>query len=100
ASIQRDFDADVRITNRQNFALRDLTDDALRSLHARLDGIGMATPVAERVADVVACPGADTCNLGVTQSRGLADAIGEALDGAGLADVGGVRINISGCSNS
>jgi len=50
--------------------------------------------------DVVACPGADTCNLAVTQSRGLASAIGAALDEAGLAEVGGLRVNISGCTNS
>jgi sulfite reductase beta subunit-like hemoprotein len=49
---------------------------------------------------VVACPGADTCNLAVTQSRGLADAIGSALEAEGLAEVGGVRTNISGCTNS
>jgi sulfite reductase beta subunit-like hemoprotein len=60
----------------------------------------MAEPGAELARDVVACPGADTCNLAVTQSRGLADAIGTALDEAGLADVGGVRVNISGCTNS
>jgi sulfite reductase beta subunit-like hemoprotein len=48
----------------------------------------------------VACPGADTCNLAVTQSRGLAKAIGDLLEEEGLADVGGVRINISGCTNS
>ena len=60
----------------------------------------MHRPGAELVRDVVSCPGADTCNLAVTQSRGLADAIGEALEAAGLADVGGVRTNISGCTNS
>jgi sulfite reductase beta subunit-like hemoprotein len=60
----------------------------------------MAEPGAELARDVVACPGADTCNLAVTQSRGLADAIGDALDAAGLADVGGIRTNISGCTNS
>jgi sulfite reductase beta subunit-like hemoprotein len=48
----------------------------------------------------VACPGSDTCNLAVTQSRGLAADIGRALEEAGLAEVGGVRINISGCTNS
>ena len=37
------------------------------------------------VSDVVACPGADTCNLAVTQSRGLAAAIGE--DAGTLEDV-------------
>jgi sulfite reductase beta subunit-like hemoprotein len=52
------------------------------------------------VRDVVACPGADTCNLAVTQSRGLAKAIGEQLEEEGLAEVPGVRINISGCTNS
>ena len=66
----------------------------------RLDDIGMAEPGAELARDVVACPGADTCNLAVTQSRGLADDIGRALEEAGLAEVGGVRINISGCTNS
>ncbi len=60
----------------------------------------MAEPGAELARDVVACPGADTCNLAVTQSRGLAADIGRALEEAGLADVGGVRINISGCTNS
>ncbi len=50
--------------------------------------------------DVVSCPGADTCNLAVTQSRGVAAAIGDALEEAGLAEVGGVRTNISGCTNS
>ena len=60
----------------------------------------MAQPGAELARDVVACPGADTCNIAVTQSRGLAKAIGERLEEEGLAEVGGVRINISGCTNS
>ncbi len=100
AQIQRDFAAEVRITNRQNFVLRGLTDDQLPELFTRLDAIGMAEAGAELVRDVVSCPGADTCNLAVTQSRGLAADIGDALEEAGLAEVGGVRINISGCTNS
>ena len=100
ADIQRDLGVEVRITNRQNFVLRGLTDDQLTGLHERLVAIDMATPGAELSRDVVACPGADTCNLAVTQSRGLAADIDRALDEAGLAEVGGVRINISGCTNS
>jgi sulfite reductase (ferredoxin) len=100
ADIQRDFGVDIRVTNRQNFALRGLTEADLRGLHDRLAEISMADPGAELARDVVACPGADTCNLAVTQSRGLADDIGRALDDAGLAEVGGVRVNISGCTNS
>jgi sulfite reductase beta subunit-like hemoprotein len=100
ASIQRDFGAEVRVTNRQNVVFRDLREDQLPGLHQRLAAIGMAEPGAELARDVVACPGADTCNLAVTQSRGLADDIGRALEEAGLAEVGGVRVNISGCTNS
>ncbi|MGI9600601.1 MAG: nitrite/sulfite reductase [Acidimicrobiales bacterium] len=100
AQIQRDFGADVRVTNRQNLVFRGLSDDQLAALHLRLEAIGMAEPGAELVRDVVACPGADTCNLAVTQSRGLAKAISDALEAEGLAEVGGMRINISGCPNS
>jgi sulfite reductase beta subunit-like hemoprotein len=100
AQIQRDLGLEVRVTNRQNFVFRGLTENQLPTLYARLEALGMAEPGAELARDVVACPGADTCNLAVTQSRGLADAIGSALEEAGLADVGGIRVNISGCTNS
>jgi sulfite reductase (ferredoxin) len=100
ASIQRDLDLELRVTNRQNVVFRGLSEDQLDTLHERLAALNMAEPGAELARDVVSCPGADTCNLAVTQSRGLADAIGSALEEAGLADVGGVRINISGCTNS
>ena len=100
AGIQRDFNAEVRLSNRQNLVFRGLTDEQLPALYDRLEAIGMAQPGAELLRDVVACPGADTCNLAVTQSRGLARAIGERLEEEGLADVGGLRVNISGCMNS
>jgi sulfite reductase beta subunit-like hemoprotein len=100
ASIQREMGAEVRVTNRQNLVFRDLIEEQLPVLFERLFAIGMAEPGAELARDVVACPGADTCNLAVTQSRGLADAIGTARDDAGLADDGGIRVNISGCTNS
>jgi sulfite reductase beta subunit-like hemoprotein len=100
AAIQREFDADIRLTNRQNLIIRGLDESELPTLYERLVELDMAQPGAELVRDVVACPGADTCNLAVTQSRGLAKAIGDALEEEGLATVGGLRINISGCTNS
>ena len=100
ASIQRELAAEVRVTNRQNFVFRGLTESQLDTLYQRLDAIAMAQPGAELSRDVVACPGADTCNLAVTQSRGLADEIGRRLEEEGLAEIGGVRTNISGCTNS
>lgn len=100
AAIVREFGVDVRVTNRQNFALRNLSEEQVPLVFDRLTALDMASPSAELVSDVVACPGADTCNLAVTQSRGLADAIEKALHAEGLAEVGGLRINISGCPNS
>ncbi len=100
ANIQRHFKSDVRLSNRQNVVFRSLQPSQMRELYDMLDAIGMARPGAELARDVVACPGADTCNIAVTQSRGLADAIGQKLEEEGLAEVGGVRINISGCTNS
>ncbi|MEN3316454.1 MAG: ferredoxin-nitrite reductase [Acidimicrobiaceae bacterium] len=100
AALQRRLGAEVRVTNRQNVVFRGLDEHQLRELYAGLDALGLGRPGAELARDVVSCPGADTCNLAVTQSRGLASAIDTALDDAGLAEVGGVRVNISGCSNS
>ena len=100
AAIQRDLGLEVRLTNRQNVAFRGLTEEQLPELHLRLAAIGMDEPGAELSRDVVTCPGADTCNLAVTQSRGLGAAIGDRLEEEGLAEVGGLRINISGCTNS
>jgi sulfite reductase beta subunit-like hemoprotein len=54
------------------------------------------------LADVTACPGADTCQLGITSSRGLAAALGDLFRNglSDLADEAGIRIKISGCPNS
>ncbi len=100
ASLAEDFGVEVRVTNRQNFVLRGLAEQQLPELHRRLAELSMAQPGAELSRDIVSCPGADTCNLAVTQSRGLAKAIGQQLELEGLAEVGGVRLNISGCMNS
>jgi sulfite reductase beta subunit-like hemoprotein len=100
ARIQRHFKSDVRLSNRQNVVFRSLQPSQMRELYDMLDEIGMARPGAELARDVVACPGADTCNIAITQSRGLAKSIGDKLEEEGLAEVGGVRINISGCTNS
>lgn len=100
AALQRELAADVRITNRQNLVFRGLAEGDLPLVHERLEALGLGAPGAELSRDVVSCPGADTCNLAVTQSRGLGDDIARALDEAGLSEVGGVRVNISGCTNS
>jgi len=103
ADIAEDFgegaDADMRFTNRQNLVVRAVQPSRIEELWSRLDAIGLGEPNVHAAGDPVSCPGADTCNLAITQSRGLARAIRDELATTGLADVP-VKINISGCSNS
>jgi sulfite reductase beta subunit-like hemoprotein len=92
----------VRTTNQQNVLLRWIPTAHVPAVYRLLKGIGLAAPSADRLADVTACPGADTCQLGITSSRGLALAIGEIFQNGHthLADEAGIRIKISGCPNS
>jgi sulfite reductase beta subunit-like hemoprotein len=94
-------DGAVRATLAQNFVLRWVPAAAVRALHQRLAAADLAAPDADTLADVVSCPGAETCRLAVTQSRGLGRLLSEHLssrpdlvDGAIGAD-----IKISGCPN-
>ena len=74
---QRDFGVEVRVTNRQNVVFRDLSADAAAdAVPAARRPSAWPSRVPSWPATWSACPGADTCNLAVTQSRGLADDIG------------------------
>ena len=103
AFLARQFaDGWVRTTNQQNLLLRWVSGGSLPAVYRLLRGAGLADASADRLADITACPGADTCQLGITSSRGLALAIGEIFRNghAHLADEAGIRIKISGCPNS
>ncbi|MFN8103712.1 MAG: nitrite/sulfite reductase [Acidimicrobiia bacterium] len=92
-------DADVRFTNRQNLVFRGVPAARVAELWDRLDAIGLGGSHAHAAGDPVSCPGADTCNLAITQSRGLAKAVRDVLLREDLGEVP-VKVNISGCSNS
>jgi len=103
AFVARQFaDGWVRTTNQQNVLFRWVPDASLPAVYRLLKGVGLADPSADRSADITACPGSATCQLGITSSRGLALAIGEIFRNghAHLADEAGIRIKISGCPNS
>jgi len=91
---------EVRVTIRQNLLVTNLTAPQLSALYTTLRAEGMDLARAEKSGDIVSCPGAETCNLAITASRGLADAVTDALTGAGLHEIEDLRINISGCPNA
>ncbi|MBA3887495.1 MAG: nitrite/sulfite reductase, partial [Acidobacteria bacterium] len=62
---------------------------------------GLGRAGAGTVADVVTCPGAESCRLAVTQSRGLGRVLADGLAGRGdlVESLRGLDIKISGCPN-
>jgi len=104
ADIVRRYTPDnVRTTIEQNFLLRWVRESDLPALYRDLVQAHLAQPVAGSIADITACPGTDTCKLGIASSRGLARVLGErlaaqldSLDGS----LAGLRIKVSGCFNS
>ncbi|HEX4622653.1 MAG TPA: nitrite/sulfite reductase, partial [Myxococcaceae bacterium] len=94
-------DGCARVTLTQNLALRWVPNDAVAALHRRLAAAGLGEPDAETAADVTSCPGAESCRLAVTQSRGLAQLLGDHLKAhpEWLEAAADLRIKISGCPN-
>ncbi len=91
---------DVRSTNDQNLIFRRVKIADLSALYAELVKLGYDRK-AHTIVDVVSCPGASTCQLGLTLSKNLAVELEQSL-GQLAADPGvmNAHINISGCPNS
>ncbi len=104
ADISRRFVRDtVRTTVEQNIVLRWVSAADVPDLYAALSETGLAEPGAGTIVDVTACPGTDTCKLGIASSRGLAAELRTRLAEKSLeldAAVENLRIKISGCFNS
>jgi sulfite reductase (ferredoxin) len=104
ADIARSYVGDnLRTTVDQNIVLRYVPEADLPALYRELDAIGLAVPGAGTIADVTACPGTDTCKLGIASSRGLAGVVRDQLvRKSALLDtaVTDLSIKISGCFNS
>jgi sulfite reductase (NADPH) hemoprotein beta-component len=91
----------VRITSDQNVLFRWVPNTELPSLYGRLAAAGLSRGGATTFADVTSCPGAESCRLAVTQSRGLGRLLFDALDTRPdlVSAVPGLDIKISGCPN-
>src|SRR6516162_5197023 len=104
ANIARRFTGDtLRTTVEQNIVLRWVSEADLPDLYRELVRIGLGEPGAGTILDVVACPGTDTCKLGIASSRGLAGEIrGRLAERLFTLDesVRNLHIKISGCFNS
>ena len=104
ADLMRKYTGDtLRLTVDQNLLFRWVSGADLPALSAGLVAAGLAEAGADTITDITGCPGTDTCKLGISSSRGLAEAlrthltvVKEKMDPAARA----LHIKCSGCFNS
>ena len=98
---ERYSNGNLRTTINQNLVIRWIRAGQIPNFYEDLASQGLADPGAELVEDIIACPGTDTCGLGITSSKGLARALAEVFPAGRVPeDLAGVDVKISGCHNS
>ncbi len=93
---------EMRTAVDQNLILPWIPSNKLAELYVHLKNLGLADLGPDLIGDVTSCPGADTCNLGQTSSRGLGAKLTQTLTYTDETndDLIGSHIKISGCPNS
>lgn len=91
----------VRTSVEQDLVLRFIAEADLPAVFEALVAAGLHLPGADTMKNVTACPGTDTCKLGIASSRGLAGVLRERLADRELPQaVEGLAVKVSGCFNS
>ena len=93
---------DIRFTIDQSILLKYIKPQDLQSLYVDLRAIGLASIGYNSLADITACPGTDTCNLGISDSTTVAKVIESVVvdEYPEFIYNQDVKIKISGCMNS
>ena len=90
----------LRFTVAQNIVLAFIPLRNLKRTYAALRALGLAGAGVNEISDVVTCPGAYSCNLALTKSMNLGDALADEVRGHTDALVRALSIRISGCPNA
>jgi len=93
---------DIRITVNQGLLLKFVPKGALPALFKALAKLNLASIGFDSVADITACPGTDTCNLGISSSTGISKELEKVIteEFPELQFNNDIKIKISGCMNS
>ena len=93
---------ELRLTLRQNILIRHVKEELLPFFYHELKALGFADLGYNSMLDITACPGTDTCNLGIASSTGLATELGRVLttEYPQLVVNKEITIKVSGCMNA
>jgi sulfite reductase (NADPH) hemoprotein beta-component len=92
---------EIRVGHEQNLALPHVARRDLPALWKALDKIGLATPNANLITDIIACPGLDYCDLANARSIPIAQMIAKKFENLERQhEIGELKIKISGCINA
>ena len=93
--------SELRTTKRQTIVFPYVRKDQVFYLWQSLEKYGLASPHQGTLAQIVACPGGDYCDLAKAVSIPIATRVQQRFDDMDkLLDIGDLNINISGCENS
>ncbi|WP_281322789.1 nitrite/sulfite reductase [Flavobacterium aestivum] len=93
---------ELRFTLRQNILIRNIKEENLPFFYQELAKLDFVTLGYNTVADITACPGTDTCNLGIASSTGIATELERvfATEYPQYSNNQEIAIKISGCMNA
>ncbi len=92
---------EIRVSHEQNLVLPHVKKRDLPAVFARLCELGLATPNAGLVTDIICCPGLDYCDLANARSIPIAQKIaGRFADLKRQEEIGELKIKMSGCINA
>jgi len=93
--------AELRVTYTQNIIIPHVRREHLVALYRAAREAGLHGAEEGLISDMIACPGLDYCNLANARSLPLAEKIFRQFpDPARRAEIGRLRLNISGCINA
>ena len=90
----------VRVAIEQNLVLAFIPLARLPQVHAALDAIGLGEAGAQQIDDIITCPGAYSCNLALTKTMNLGEALQKRCATMTTRVSSALTIKASGCPNA
>ena len=93
---------ELRFSLRQNIVIRNIKEENLPFFYQELAKLDMVNLGYNTIGDITACPGTDTCNLGIASSTGIADELERVIktEYPQYLNNTEIAIKISGCMNA